>query len=155
MSIYGLIVAIVALDQWSKWAIKSSFRLYQSKPIIQDFFHFTYVTNDGMAFGLSFPGGKFVLLSLILLMTAFITGLLWKERNGHPLVKYGLALILSGAIGNLVDRIFNGSVVDFLDFHIAGFHWPAFNVADMGITCGAAMLIWDAIFDQKTDNTVD
>ena len=153
MGLLGLIIAIVSLDLWSKWAIKSSLRLYQSKPIIQDFFHLTYVTNDGMAFGLSFPCGKFVLLSLILLLTAFITGLLWKERDGHPLVKYGLALILSGAIGNVVDRIINGSVVDFLDFHLASFHWPAFNVADMGITCGAAMLIWDAIFDQKPDNS--
>ena len=66
-----------------------------------------------------------------------------------------LGLIIGGAVGNVIDRILIGAVVDFLDFHIAGFHWPAFNVADMGITCGAAMLIWDAIFDQKTDNTVD
>ena len=57
MSVYGLIIAIVALDQWSKWQIKTSFNLYESKPVIQDFFHLTYVTNDGMAFGLSFPGG--------------------------------------------------------------------------------------------------
>ena len=69
MSLLGLIIAVVSLDLWSKWAIKSSLRLYQSKPIIQDFFHLTYVTNDGMAFGLSFPGGKFFLLSLILLLT--------------------------------------------------------------------------------------
>ncbi|GIS03756.1 MAG: hypothetical protein CM15mP106_2030 [Candidatus Neomarinimicrobiota bacterium] len=62
MFLIGIIVAIVALDQWSKWMIKTSYDLYHSEPIIQGFFHFTYVTNDGMAFGLSFPGGKQVLL---------------------------------------------------------------------------------------------
>ena len=58
MSLIGIIVAIVALDQWSKWMIKTTYNLYQSEPIIEGFFYFTYVTNDGMAFGLSFPGGK-------------------------------------------------------------------------------------------------
>ncbi len=115
MSIIGLIVIIVALDQWSKWAIKTSFQLYETKPVIQDFFHFTYVTNDGMAFGLSFPGGKHILLVMTILLTGFIIGFLWKEKDGHPFVKYGLALILSGAIGNLIDRLFYGKVVDFLD----------------------------------------
>ena len=123
MNLLGLIAAVVALDQWSKWAIKSSLNLYQSKPVIQDFFHLTYVTNDGMAFGLSFPGGKEALFALTLLLTGFIIGFLWKEREGHPFVKYGLALILSGAIGNLVDRLIHGKVVDFLDFMIGDFHW--------------------------------
>lgn len=152
MSLLGLIIAVVSLDLWSKWAIKSSLRLYQSKPIIQDFFHLTYVTNDGMAFGLSFPGGKLFLLSLILLLTAFITGFLWKERDGHPLVKYGLALILSGAIGNLVDRIINGSVVDFLDFMIGNFHWYIFNVADSAVTVGMALFIYHSIVLEKKES---
>ena len=152
MSLLGLIIAVVSLDLWSKWAIKSSLRLYQSKPIIQDFFHLTYVTNDGMAFGLSFAGGKFFLLSLILLLTAFIIGLLWKERDGHPLVKYGLALILSGAIGNLVDRIINGSVVDFLDFMIGNFHWYIFNVADSAVTVGMALFIYHSIILEKKES---
>ena len=152
MSLLGLIIAVVSLDLWSKWAIKSSLRLYQSKPIIQDFFHLTYVTNDGMAFGLSFPGGKIFLLSLILLLTAFIIGLLWKERDGHPLVKYGLALILSGAIGNLVDRIINGSVVDFLDFMIGNFHWYIFNVADSAVTVGMVLFIYHSIILEKKES---
>jgi len=78
MYLIGLIIAIVAVDQWSKWAIKSTFNLYQSKPVIQDVFHLTYVTNDGMAFGLSLPGGKLVLRVLTLLLTGFILGLFWK-----------------------------------------------------------------------------
>ena len=132
---------IVTLDQWSKWAIKTSFQLYESKPVIQDIFHFTYVTNDGMAFGLSFPGGKHILLVMTILLTGFIVGFLWKEKDGHPLVKYGLALILSGAIGNLIDRLFYGKVVDFLDVMVGNFHWYIFNVADSAVTVGMVLFI--------------
>ena len=154
MPIYGLIVVIVALDQWSKWAIKTSFNLYQSKPVIQDLLHFTYVTNDGMAFGLSFPGGKHVLLIMTILLTGFIVGFLWKEKNGHPLIKYGLALILSGAIGNLIDRLLYGKVVDFLDLMIGNFHWYIFNIADSSVTIGMILFIVHSIYieQKKTDN---
>ena len=141
MSIYGLIVAIVALDQWSKWEVRTSFELYQSKPIIQDVFHFTYVTNEGMAFGLSFPGGKHILLAMTILLTGFIVGFLWKEKNGHPFVKYGLALILSGAVGNLIDRLLYGKVVDFMDIMIGDLHWYIFNIADSSVTIGMALFI--------------
>ena len=141
MFLLGVIVVIVTLDQWSKWAIKTSFQLYESKPVIQDIFHFTYVTNDGMAFGLSFPGGKHILLVMTILLTGFIVGFLWKEKDGHPLVKYGLALILSGAIGNLIDRLFYGKVVDFLDVMVGNFHWYIFNVADSAVTIGMVLFI--------------
>ena len=149
MPIYGLIVVIVALDQWSKWAIKTSFNLYQSKPVIQDLLHFTYVTNDGMAFGLSFPGGRHVLLILTILLTGFIIGFLWKEKNGHPLIKYGLALILSGAIGNLIDRLLYGKVVDFLDIMIGDFHWYIFNIADSSVTIGMILFIIHSIYIER------
>ena len=153
MPIYGLIVVIVALDQWSKWAIKTSYNLYQSKPVIQDLLHFTYVTNDGMAFGLSFPGGKHVLLLMTILLTGFIIGFLWKEKNGHPLMKYGLALILSGAIGNLIDRLLYGKVVDFLDLMIGNFHWYIFNIADSSVTIGMILFIIHSIYiEQKKTN---
>ena len=153
MPIYGLILVIVALDQWSKWAIKTSFNLYQSKPVIQDLLHFTYVTNDGMAFGLSFPGGKHVLLIMTILLTGFIVGFLWKEKNGHPLIKYGLALILSGAIGNLIDRLLYGKVVDFLDLMIGDFHWYIFNIADSSVTIGMILFIIHSIYiEQKKTN---
>ena len=153
MPIYGLIVVIVALDQWSKWAIKTSFNLYQSMPVIQDLLHFTYVTNDGMAFGLSFPGGKHVLLIMTILLTGFIVGFLWKEKNGHPLIKYGLALILSGAIGNLIDRLLYGKVVDFLDLMIGNFHWYIFNIADSSVTIGIILFIIHSIYiEQKKTN---
>jgi len=146
----GIIVAIIALDQWSKWAIKTSFNLYQSEPVIQDLLHFTYVTNDGMAFGLSFPGGKHILLVMTILLTGFIIGFLWKEREGHPLVKYGLALILSGAVGNLIDRLLYGKVVDFLDLMIGDFHWYIFNVADSSVTIGMVLFIVHSIIFESS-----
>jgi len=148
-----IIAAIIVLDQWSKWAIKTSFNLYESKPVIQDFLHFTYVTNDGMAFGLSFPGGKHVLLIMTILLTGFIVGFLWKEKNGHPLIKYGLALILSGAIGNLIDRLLYGKVVDFLDLMIGNFHWYIFNIADSSVTIGMILFIIHSFYiEQKKTN---
>jgi len=154
MFLFGLIAAVIALDQWSKWLVKSSFNLYQSKPVIQDFFHFTYVTNDGMAFGLSLPGGKHVLLVMTLLLTGFIVGFLWKEKDGHPFVKYGLALILSGAIGNLIDRIVHGKVVDFMDFMIGDFHWYIFNVADSAVTIGMVLFIYHSfLLEKKTSKS--
>ena len=147
-----IIVAIIALDQWSKWAIKTSFNLYQSKPVIQDLLHFTYVTNDGMAFGLSFPGGKHVLLIMTILLTGFIVGFLWKEKDGHPLIKYGLALILGGAIGNLIDRLLYGKVVDFLDLMIGNFHWYIFNIADSSVTIGMILFIIHSIYIEPKKN---
>ena len=78
---------------------------------------------------------------MTILLTGFIVGFLWKEKDGHPLVKYGLALILSGAIGNLIDRLFYGKVVDFLDVMVGNFHWYIFNVADSAVTVGMVLFI--------------
>ena len=145
MSLIGIIVAIVALDQWSKWSIKTSYNLYQSEPIIEGFFYFTYVTNDGMAFGLSFPGGKTILLIVTLILTGVIMWMLWKEKNSHNLIRYGLTLILAGAIGNMIDRILYGKVVDFLDIMIGSFNWYIFNVADSAVTSGMILFILHTI----------
>ena len=145
MPLIGIIVVIVALDQWSKWMIKTSYNLYQSEPIIEGFFYFTYVTNDGMAFGLSFPGGKTILLIVTLILTGVIMWMLWKEKNSHNLIRYGLTLILAGAIGNMIDRILYGKVVDFLDIIIGNFNWYIFNVADSAVTSGMILFILHTI----------
>ena len=146
MFLLGIIFAIIAFDQWSKWLIKSSFSLYQSQPVIEDFFLLTYITNEGMAFGLTLPGGKHVLLILTILLTGFIAGYLWNERNGHPFIKYGLALIFSGAIGNLIDRVIYGKVVDFIDIMIGDFNWYIFNVADTSVTVGMCLFVLYSIY---------
>ena len=145
MSLIGIIVAIVALDQWSKWSIKTSYNLYQSEPIIEGLLYFTYVTNDGMAFGLSFPGGKTLLLIVTLILTGVIMWMLWKEKNSHNLIRYGLTLILAGAIGNMIDRILYGKVGDFLDIMIVSFNWYIFNVADSSVTSGMILFILHTI----------
>ena len=145
MFLIGIIVAIVALDQWSKWMIKTSYDLYHSEPIIQGFFHFTYVTNDGMAFGLSFPGGKQVLLFVTLALTGVIIWMLWKEKESHNLIRYGLSFILAGAIGNMIDRVMYGKVVDFLDIMFGDFNWYIFNVADSAVTTGMILFILHTI----------
>ena len=145
MFIVGIIAAIVALDQWSKWMVRTSYELYHSEPIIQGFFHFTYVTNDGMAFGLSFPGGKQVLLFVTLVLTGVIVWMLWKEKKSHNLIRYGLSFILAGAIGNMIDRVLYGKVVDFLDIMIGDFNWYIFNVADSAVTTGMILFILHAI----------
>ena len=109
----------------------------------------TYVTNDGMAFGLSMPGGRSILLILSILLTIFIFWFLWQERNGHALVRIGLALILAGAFGNLLDRVLYGKVVDFLDFMIGDFHWYIFNVADSAVTIGMVLFIYYSLLLEK------
>ena len=146
MYILWLTAFVFALDQLTKRAVQSSLSPYQSKPVIQDFFHLTYVTNDGMAFGLSMPGGRSILLILSILLTIFIFWFLWQERNGHALVRIGLALILAGAFGNLLDRVLYGKVVDFLDFMIGDLHWYIFNVADSSVTIGMILFIFHSFF---------
>ena len=146
MYILWLTAFIFALDQLTKRAVQSSLSLYQSKRVIQDFFHLTYVTNDGMGFGLSMPGGRPILLILSILLTIFIFWFLWQERNGHALVRIGLALFLAGSFGNLLDRVLYGKVVDFLDFMIGDFHWYIFNVADSSVTIGMILFIFHSFF---------
>ena len=87
---------------------------------------------------------------MTILLTGFIIGFLWKEREGHPLVKYGLALILSGAVGNLIDRLLYGKVVDFLDLMIGDFHWYIFNVADSSVTIGMVLFIMHSIIYESS-----
>ena len=141
---------LVLADQISKFIIRNNMNLYESIVVIPSFFNITYITNDGMAFGLSFPGGKHILLVMTILLTGFIIGFLWKEREGHPLVKYGLALILSGAVGNLIDRLLYGKVVDFLDLMIGDFHWYIFNVADSSVTIGMVLFIVHSIIFESS-----
>tara|TARA_A100001011_G_C14250889_1_gene817788 strand:+ start:281 stop:772 length:492 start_codon:yes stop_codon:yes gene_type:complete len=139
-------LAVFILDQLTKWIIKSNFELYQTKPVIENFFHITYVTNDGMAFGLSMPGGRSILLLLSVLLTILIFWYLWRERNNHIIIRISLALILAGALGNIFDRALYGSVVDFLDFMIGDFRWYIFNIADSSVTSGMILFMYYSFF---------
>src|SRR6201993_3306381 len=124
-------LAIVCLDRVTKLAIARSISLHESIQIIPGFFRITHVENRGAAFGLfsdspsEWKVAALVLFSLIALVVVSV--LLWKNSHSMTVTGVGLALILGGALGNLWDRLLDGHVVDFLDFSLAGYHWPAFN----------------------------
>lgn len=142
----GVAAIVLVLDQLTKFTVSGSFAPYESVEVTP-FFNLVLVHNRGAAFSfLADAGGwqREFFIAVALVASVWITWLL-RKHAGEKLFCFALALILGGAIGNVVDRVLFGAVVDFLDFHAFGYHWPAFNVADMGISVGAALLVWDAI----------
>ena len=137
---------IVIADQISKSIIKNSMHLYESIPAIPGFFHLTYVVNKGMAFGIDLPIGIGIFSFLSIIISCFLVFILWRERENILLVRIALALILGGAIGNLIVRILFSEVVDFLDFMIGDYHWYIFNIADSAVTVGIILMLWHSVF---------
>ena len=140
---------LVLTDQISKTIVVRTMSLYDSIPIIQNFLHFTYITNDGMAFGIDFPFGYAIFSIVSVLLTFFLFFYLWSSRNQSIVIRLGLAMIIAGAVGNLIDRLFLGEVIDFLDFMIGNFHWYVFNLADSYVTVGMALILIDSIILEK------
>ena len=140
---FALSAAIVALDQITKWAVLGFFANRAPREEITRFFNLVLAYNKGAAFSMlaSAPGWQTPLLIAFALVAAVVVSALILRNPEKRLLCLGLALILGGAVGNLIDRMRFGHVVDFLDFHALGWHWPAFNVADSGITIGAVLLI--------------
>jgi len=142
----GLAAGLILLDQLSKQAILACFQPGESLPLTS-FIDLVLAYNPGAAFSfLAGAGGwqKWFFVALALTISGWIIRML----RAHPEQKrqnFALTLILGGAIGNVIDRILYGAVVDFLDFHVAGWHWPAFNVADSAITIGAVLLVLDQL----------
>tara|TARA_E500000331_G_scaffold353130_1_gene403193 strand:- start:3632 stop:4078 length:447 start_codon:yes stop_codon:yes gene_type:complete len=135
----------VTLDQLSKWWIITTVMDPPRVIPITSFFNLVLGLNRGVSFGMfgtSSEIGRWVLTALALGITASLTVWLWRTKTMR--LTAALALIIGGAIGNICDRVNIGAVVDFLDFHLGGYHWPAFNVADTGITIGAALIIAEA-----------
>jgi len=148
----GLLIALVifAIDQASKWAILSEIMIPPDHMVIEitSFFNLALVWNYGISFGI-FAGQRQPVL-LIVMATAIVSVLLvWLYRNTSPLVTWALGLVIGGAIGNIVDRLRFGAVVDFLDFHIGGYHWPAFNVADSSIFIGVVLLCVSSMVGER------
>ena len=143
----AIAIAIVVLDQVSKIVIAKTFDYGEIQPILP-FFNLVLVYNEGAAFSfLASHSGwqRYFFVGLSLAVALFILYLL--RRHAHQrLFSFSLALILGGAIGNnLIDRVLYGHVIDFLDVHVAGWHWPAFNVADSAICVGAALFVLDEL----------
>lgn len=142
----GLAVIWILLDQLTKVAITKTFIYGESRPIT-GFFNLVLAYNRGAAFSfLAAAGGwqRWFFTGLGVAAALFIVWLL-RRHGGQKLFCFALALILGGAVGNVIDRVIHGHVVDFLDFHLHGYHWPAFNVADCGICIGAVLLIIDEL----------
>ena len=152
-----LVVFILFLDRWTKWLIAVRLVLNETVPVIDGFLNITYVQNTGVAFGIlssiSSPA-KTIMLSVF---TAFAAGvvIVYSLRSSprNHLLQVALALILGGALGNLYDRLAYGYVIDFLEFYVGSYHWPAFNVADSAITIGVGLLAIEIIRNETPDRT--
>jgi signal peptidase II len=140
---FALSAGIVAADQLTKWLVLGYFQNRYPREELTGFFNLVLVFNKGAAFSLfaQAPGWQTPLLVAFALAAAAIVSVLIVRNPARGLLCLGLALILGGAVGNLIDRLRFGHVVDFLDFHALGWHWPAFNVADAAISVGAVLLI--------------
>jgi signal peptidase II len=142
-------VTIIFCDQVSKALIQQHFVLGESFPIISNFFSLTYVLNPGAAFGMGAQAAPWIRVLFFLfvptLAVLWLMVLIWKERHRSAFLGLTYTLILSGAIGNLIDRYLYGEVVDFLLFYWRQYHFPAFNIADSSITIAAFCLFYDMI----------
>jgi signal peptidase II len=149
---FALSAAIVAADQLTKWLVLGYFENRYPRVELTGFFNLVLVFNKGAAFSfLAGAGGwQMWFFAAVALVATVVISVLLVRHPGKRLFCTGLALILGGALGNLWDRLTLGGVVDFLDFHAAGWHWPAFNVADCGITVGAAILILESFVGKES-----
>lgn len=136
---------IIVTDQFTKMAIMQHMRLHESIPIVPNLFSLTYIRNPGAAFGLlagSSNGFRMVFFGITSLFALALLGtILFRMPEKDWVGQLSIAGILGGAIGNLLDRLRFGEVIDFLDVYIENYHWPAFNVADSAITVGVTFLI--------------
>ena len=147
---YLLSLAVVILDQWTKWLAETKLTFHEPVPVIESFLNWTLAYNYGAAFSfLADAGGwqKWFFSGLALVMSLFLIGYLMKAPRKATLLSLGLALVLGGAVGNLIDRLLHGHVIDFIHVHYADvWHYPIFNIADIGICIGVAMIIIDMLF---------
>lgn len=154
MGVLFITALIITADQISKSLVKSTMTLYDVVPVIPGFFQLNYITNKGMAFGINLPVGISFFSGISLIIICFLVWILWCERKNNLLMRISLALILGGAIGNLIDRILFGEVIDFFDFMVGDFHWYIFNIADSAVTVGIIlMLFYSFLFKPKVQPT--
>ena len=140
MWLFVLPLAVVILDQFSKYIVVENMALGESIPIIEKVFHLTYILNPGAAFGM-FAHNRLFFIAIAVIVIGII---IWARREilASPWeVKAGCGLFLGGAIGNLIDRARQGLVIDFFDFLI----WPVFNIADIAICIGVGLIIWNLL----------
>lgn len=141
-----IVVAMIVLDQLSKWWILSVVMQPPQRIPVTGFFDLVLVMNRGVSFGMLGGAPGWVSIGLIVFAIVLAVGLsIWMWRAETMLLGLSLGLVVGGAIGNVIDRLRFGAVVDFLDFYVGAYHWPAFNVADSAITVGVILLILDSL----------
>ena len=142
----GWLVFILVTDQLTKFIVDRMMPLHHSIPVIDNLFSLTYIRNTGAAFGIFAGSAAAFRLPFLILVSVLAAGFICALLRPLPETEKGLmtalAFILGGAVGNLIDRVVHGEVIDFLDFYWAGYHWPAFNVADSFITVGVAITVF-------------
>ena len=149
IKVYGTAAGIVALDRLTKWWIERHVTFVDTRRIIPGFFDIIHSENRGVAFGLfnnstSQWRTTLLILGALVAVTA-VSALLWRPERLDTASRWGFALVLGGAAGNLVDRILWGRVTDFLLFYAGQYQWPAFNVADSAVVIGSGLLVVDLI----------
>jgi signal peptidase II len=153
-----LSLLVLTLDQASKLAVDSSMQLFESIPLLPSF-NLTYVHNTGAAFSfLSEAGGwqRWLFAGLAVVMSSIITVWLIRLQKHETLMAAALSLILGGAIGNLIDRVAYGYVIDFLDVYYQDWHWPAFNIADSAICIGVGLMLLESFgVGRKSQQVMD
>lgn len=158
MLFFSLIAVVAVFDQWTKYLVLTHFELHESIEIIPGFFHLTFIRNTGAAFGIlsGQPAIWRQVFFISVVLAALVAIYLMYRRFDRESRLYGLGLglIAGGAVGNLIDRVRFGSVVDFLDFFIGAYHWPAFNVADSAITVGVGLLVVHTLFLENNNEDI-
>lgn len=153
MAYVFVIASVIAADQLSKMWIVDLFQLFESREVIPGFFNLVYVVNTGAAFSILADVHSpwrhyfFLIVGCLAIIGLTVAYIKFKEDNKY--YYFPIGLIVGGAAGNMIDRVRLGSVVDFLDFYLGDYHWPAFNVADSAICVGAVLFIWMNYSDQK------
>jgi signal peptidase II len=150
-------VAIIVLDQWTKWMVEVHLPHHAAHPLIPGFLNLTHVRNTGVAFGLfaseGMAGGSWLLTLLGLAALTAVGVYFWYAPAKDRLLLIALALVVGGAIGNLIDRVSSGAVTDFVDVYVGLHHWPSFNVADSAISIGIVLMAIDSFRSHKDSKT--
>jgi signal peptidase II len=131
------------LDQATKWLVLNHVMNPPQVIPVTDFFNLVLGFNTGVSFGMFGEAPAWILMAFTLAIVAGLLG--WIKRTDNRLTAAALGLIVGGALGNLLDRLRQGAVTDFLDFYIGSYHWPAFNLADVAIVCGAGLLLIESV----------
>lgn len=144
-----LSLLVLTLDQWSKWLVEVHLPEHVAQPVIPGLLNLTRVRNTGVAFGLFASTGRgagvWVLTGLGVVALTLVTLYFWHVPRSNRMLQSALALVLGGAVGNLMDRVAAGAVTDFIDFYAGTYHWHTFNVADSAISVGIALIVWDTL----------